>query len=143
MVYVQLTYYIIHVFVHGVLYLLLFRVQMIIIYLRTNNEQNIMNTRHIRLHISPMTGIMTCYDKISIEINGNLISSKNFPTSTNTLRRNSLSFEGEMPRACSVLACGIAVACNSASTPGGTARDAAGARPDIASQESRSLKIHM
>ena len=35
-----------------------------------------------------------------------------------------------MPGACSVLACGIAVACNSASTPGGTARDAAGARPD-------------
>lgn len=82
---------------HGVLHLLLFRLRMIIIYLRTNNEQNIMNTRHIRLHISPMTGIMTCYDKISIEINGNLISSKNFPTSTNTLPRNSfhLRVEGD------------------------------------------------
>lgn len=44
-----------------------------------------------------MTGIMTCYDEISIEINGNLISSKNFPTSTNTLRRNSfhLRVEGD------------------------------------------------
>lgn len=119
-------------------YLLLFRLQIIIIYLQTNNEQNTMNTRHIRLHISPMTGTMTCYDKISIEINGNLISSKNFSTSF-------LSFEGG--RGCLGHAPFSPAASQSPATPPAHPVAPPGMRLGLGLttniQESRSLKIHM